>query len=77
MDAYHRRPLLRSLGGWQRMKGDNGMKTFFKVISGMGFTTMLIGLGMMDSASVALPIAMIFSGIGTFYFGMRMVDEYA
>lgn len=76
MDAYHRRPLLRSLGGWQRMKGA-GMKRFFKIISGMGFTTMLIGLGMMDSASVVLPVAMIFAGIGAFYFGMRMVDEYA
>lgn len=53
------------------------MKRFFKIISGMGFTTMLIGLGMMDSASVALPIAMIFAGIGTFYFGARMEDEYA
>lgn len=53
------------------------MKTFFKVISGMGFTTMLIGLGMMDSPSVALPISMIFAGIGAFYFGARMVDEYA
>lgn len=53
------------------------MKRFFKIISGMGFTTMLIGLGMMDSASVALPISMIFAGIGAFYFGARMVDEYA
>lgn len=76
MDAYHRRPMLRSLGGRERMKGA-GMKRLFKVISGMGFTTMFIGLGMMDSASVALPIAMIFAGIGVFYIGARMVDEYA
>lgn len=53
------------------------MKRLFKIISGMGFTTMLIGLGMMDSASVALPISMIFAGIGAFYLGARMVDKYA
>ena len=76
MDAYHRRQVFCSLGGRERMKGA-GMKRFFKIISGMGFTTMLIGLGMMDSASVVLPIAMIFAGIGAFYLGMRMVDEYA
>lgn len=58
------------------MKGA-GMKRFFKIISGMGFTTMLIGMGMMDSPSVALPITMIFAGIGAFYLGARMVDEYA
>lgn len=77
MDAINRGQVLCSLGGRERMKGDNGMKTFFKVISGMGFTTMLIGLGMMDSPSVALPITMIFAGIGAFYLGARMVDEYA
>lgn len=58
------------------MKGA-GMKRFFKIISGMGFTTMLIGLGMMDSPSVALPITMMFAGIGVFYLGARMVDKYA
>ena len=58
------------------MKGA-GMKRLFKIISGMGFTTMLIGLGMMDSASVVLPITMIFAGIATFYYGMKKVDEYA
>ena len=58
------------------MKGA-GMKRLFKIISGMGFTTMLIGMGMMDSASVALPIVMIFAGIGAFYLGAKMEDEYA
>ncbi len=58
------------------MKGA-GMKRLFKIISGMGFTTMLIGLGMMDSASVVLPIVMIFAGLGAFYLGARMEDEYA
>ena len=58
------------------MKGA-GMKRFFKIISGMGFTTMFIGLGMMDSASIALPIVMIFAGLGAFYLGARMEDEYA
>lgn len=76
MDAINRGQVLCSLGGWERMKGA-GMKRLFKIISGMGFTSMLIGLGMMDSPSVALPITMIFAGIGAFYFGARMVDEYA
>lgn len=53
------------------------MKRLFKIISGMGFTTMFIGLGMMDSASFVLPIVMIFAGLGAFYLGARMEDEYA
>lgn len=53
------------------------MRNLFKALSNMGIITFLIGMGMMDSASVALPITMIFAGIGAFYFGARMVDEYA
>lgn len=49
----------------------------FKIVSGMGFTTMLLGMGAMDSDMTALPITMIFAGIAVCYFGMRKVDEYA
>lgn len=68
MDAYHRRQMLCSLGGRERMKGA-GMR-FYKILSGIGFTTTLIGLGCMDSASMALPIVMVFGGLLTFYYGM-------
>ena len=53
------------------------MKRLFKIISGMGIITSLIGMGLMDSASVALPITMIFAGLASFVFGMRMDDRYA
>ena len=53
------------------------MKYFFKVLGSLGFISMLLGMGMMDSASVVLPITMIFAGIATFYYGMKKVDEYA
>ena len=53
------------------------MKTFFKIVSGMGFTAMLLGMGAMDSDIIALPIAMMFAGIAVCYFGMRQVDKYA
>lgn len=74
MDAYHRRPMFRSLGGRERMKGA-GMKRLFKIISGMGFITALLGMGCMDSTSMALPIVMLFGGLLTFYFGMRMAED--
>lgn len=74
MDAYHRRPMFRSLGGRERMKVA-GMKRFFKIISGMGFITALLGMGCMDSASMTLPIVMLFGGLLTFYFGMRMTED--
>lgn len=38
---------------------------------------MLIGMGMMDSPSVVVPVIMMFLGIGMFAYGARMVDEYA
>lgn len=66
--------MLCSLGGRERMKGA-GMKRFFKIISGMGFITALLGMGCMDSASMALPIVMLFGGLLTFYFGMRMAED--
>lgn len=56
---------------------DEIMKTLFRIISGMGFTTMLLGVGMMDSDITALPITMMFAGIAVFYFGMRQMDKYA
>ena len=51
------------------------MKRFFKIISGIGFITALLGMGCMDSASMALPIVMLFGGLLTFYFGMRMAED--
>lgn len=56
------------------MKGA-GMKRLFKIISGMGFITALLGMGCMDSTSMALPIVMLFGGLLTFYFGMRMAED--
>lgn len=56
------------------MKGA-GMRHFYKVLSGIGFITALLGMGCMDSASMALPIVMLFGGLTTFYFGMRMAED--
>ena len=57
--------------------GDNGMKLFFRIISGMGFVTTLIGIGAMDSTQLALPITMVFAGIGAYVLGTKMEDDYA
>ena len=62
---------------WQKKgKGEGMVKMYlFKVLSGMGFITALLGMGCMDSASMALPIVMLFGGLLTFYFGMRMAED--
>ena len=54
----------------------NGMRLFFRTISGMGFITAIIGMSAMDSAQVALPITMIFAGIGAYIFGSKMEADY-
>jgi hypothetical protein len=53
------------------------MRTFFKIISGMGFISALLGMGAMDSDLTALPITMIFAGLAVFCFGMHQMDKYA
>lgn len=53
------------------------MKLFFRIISGMGFVTALFGMGAMDSAQVALPIALVFAGIGAYALGSKLEDDYA
>ena len=45
------------------------MKYFIRGFMGTGFVTMLLGMGSMDSASVILPICLIFLGLGMFALG--------
>lgn len=52
------------------------MKIFTKVLSGIGFVSMLLGMGSMDSSSVAIPIALIFLGLGMFAFGGYLSDFF-
>ena len=52
------------------------MKVFFRIISGMGFVTTLIGMGAMDSTQLTLPITMVFAGIGAYVLGTKMEDGY-
>lgn len=51
------------------------MKSLFKIISGIGFVTALLGMGCMDSASIAIPVVMLFGGLAAFYFGLKMADS--
>ena len=52
------------------------MRYLFRTFEGIGFISMLIGMGSMDSDSVAVPIAMIFLGIALFAFSSYVDDWY-
>ena len=64
-----------TFSGWMAKVERSVMRHFYKVLSGIGFITALLGMGCMDSASMALPIVMLFGGLLTFYFGMRMAED--
>lgn len=53
------------------------MKYFVKSLKFIGFIAMLLGMGSMDSAYVAVPIAMMFLGIALFVFGNHVEESYS
>ena len=57
-------------------RSENGMKTMFKAISGIGFTAILLGGGAMDSASTILPMMIVLIGIALFWIGSKGGDLY-
>ena len=51
-----------------------GMRYIIKFLSGIGFVTMLIGMGAMDSESKVVPMILAFAGVGVFYGFSRLED---
>ena len=58
------------------MKGANGMRTFFKAISGIGFTAILVGGSAFDSASTILPLMIVLIGIALYVIGTKVGELY-
>lgn len=52
------------------------MRTFFKAISGIGFTAILVGGGAMDSASTILPLMIVLIGIALYAIGTKAGELY-
>lgn len=52
------------------------MKYFFRTISGMGCITWFLGMSAMDSNRVTLAIVMVFAGLGAYFLGTKLEDDY-
>ena len=51
------------------------MRYIIKFLSGIGFVTMVIGMGAMDSESKVIPMILAFAGVGVFYGFSRLEDQ--
>lgn len=52
------------------------MKIFTKALMYIGFALMLLGMGSMDSASMIVPVCLLFAGLGMFAFGGHLSEVY-
>lgn len=52
------------------------MRQFYKVLSGIGFTAILVGGGAFDSASTILPLMIVLIGIALYVIGTKVGELY-